>query len=92
MHLGASLNSSSADPSDLRETPMDELNYQIRRVAPSEGLYGVAWQTYSTSHKGVPVWESACFDSLELSLKSCALTRRRWSSKTSTSPTRPSMP
>jgi hypothetical protein len=44
---------------------MDELSYQVRRVAPSEGLYGVAWQTYSTSRKGVPAWESACFDSLD---------------------------
>ena len=45
---------------------MDELSYQIRRVAPSEGLYGVAWQTYSTSRKGLPVWESACFNSLDV--------------------------
>lgn len=40
---------------------MDELSYQIRRIAPSAGWYGAVWQTPSVSNKGVPVWESACF-------------------------------
>ena len=42
---------------------MDELSYQIRRVAPSEGI-GAVWQTPSSSNKGVPVWESACFSDI----------------------------
>jgi hypothetical protein len=40
---------------------MDELDYQIRRIAPSEGLFGVAWQTHSVSRRGVPFWDSASF-------------------------------
>lgn len=43
---------------------MDELNYQIRRIAPSSGWYGAVWQTPSVSNKGVPVWESACFSDI----------------------------
>ena len=42
----------------------DGLSYQILRVAPPGGWYGVAWQTYSVSSAGVPVWESACFSSI----------------------------
>jgi hypothetical protein len=44
---------------------MDELSYQIRRVAPPDGLFGAAWQTYSVSSRGVPVWESACFSTID---------------------------
>jgi hypothetical protein len=43
---------------------VDELSYQIRRVAPSAGWYGAAWQTPSVSNKSVPVWESACFSDI----------------------------
>jgi len=43
---------------------VDELDYQIRRSAPSEGWYGVAWQTYSVSRRGVPFWDSACFSDI----------------------------
>ena len=44
---------------------MDELDYQIRRTAPSGGWRGIVWQTYSVSSSGVPVWESACFSSID---------------------------
>jgi hypothetical protein len=43
---------------------MDELSYQVRRVAPSAGWYGAVWQTPSVSNKGVSVWESACFSDI----------------------------
>ena len=36
---------------------MDELNYQIRRVAPSAGWYGAVWQTPSDT-----IWNNACYD------------------------------
>jgi hypothetical protein len=45
---------------------VDELSYQIRRIAPSAGWYGAVWQTPSVSNKGAPVWESACFPSAAL--------------------------
>jgi hypothetical protein len=44
---------------------VDDLSYEIRRIAPSEGLFGAFWQTPSVSSKGVPVWESACFPSID---------------------------
>jgi hypothetical protein len=44
---------------------VDELAYQIRRIAPSEGFFGAVWQTPSVSSKGVPIWESACFSSID---------------------------
>jgi hypothetical protein len=44
---------------------VDELDYQIRRIAPSEGWYGAVWQTYLVSSKGAPFWESACYSSVD---------------------------
>ena len=52
------------DPTNWETAKVDELSYQIRRVAPSEGWYGAVWQTPSVSNKGVPVWESACFSDI----------------------------
>ena len=52
------------DPSNWETANVDELSYQIRRVAPSVGWYGAVWQTPSVSNKGVPVWESACFSDI----------------------------
>jgi hypothetical protein len=37
---------------------VDELSYQIRRVAPSVGWYGAVWQTPSET-----IWNDACYDS-----------------------------
>jgi hypothetical protein len=36
---------------------VDELNYQIRRIAPSVGWYGAVWQTPSNT-----IWNDACYD------------------------------
>jgi hypothetical protein len=49
----------------LETAKVDELSYQIRRIAPSEGFFGAVWQTPSVSSKGVPVWESASFPSVD---------------------------
>jgi hypothetical protein len=39
---------------------MDELNYQIRRIAPRDGLFGAVWQTHSAS-----IWNNACFTNVD---------------------------
>jgi hypothetical protein len=44
---------------------VDELSHQIRRIAPFEGFFGAVWQTPSVSSKGIPIWESACFSSVD---------------------------
>jgi hypothetical protein len=58
------LQAPSAVSKKLENANMDELSYQIRRVAPSVGWYGAVWQTPSVSNKGVPFWESACFSDI----------------------------
>ena len=39
---------------------MDELSYQIRRIAPRDGLYGAVWQTTSDT-----IWNNACFTTVD---------------------------
>ena len=39
---------------------MDELSYQIRRIAPPDGLFGTVWQTTSDT-----IWNNACFTSVD---------------------------
>jgi hypothetical protein len=39
---------------------MDELSYQIRRIAPRDGLFGAVWQTRSAT-----IWNNACFTNVD---------------------------
>ena len=39
---------------------MDDLEYQIRRIAPRGGLFGAVWQTTSET-----IWNNACFTGVE---------------------------
>ena len=39
---------------------MDELTYQINRIAPRGGLFGAVWQTTSNT-----IWNNACFTTVD---------------------------
>jgi hypothetical protein len=45
---------------NLETAKVDELGYQIRRIAPRGGLFGAVWQTTSET-----IWNNACFTGVD---------------------------
>jgi hypothetical protein len=65
-HIPVLTSTASGDSSHRRgNANVDELGYQIRRFDPHGGHYGAVWQTPSVSSKGLPIWENACFSSVD---------------------------